>query len=66
MIEYVKECFINDLIEPLQEQIQEIRTRKEDREKELAKANERLSVLENSKKIFLVQITEINNIKQCF
>lgn len=63
VIEYVKECFINDLIEPLQEQIQEIRTRKEDREKELAKANERLSALENSKKIVLVQITEINNIK---
>lgn len=64
VIESVKQSFITDLIEPLQEQIQEIRTKKSDKEKELSLAKEKLVVLENSKKAIANQLSEINNLKE--
>ena len=63
VIELVKESFITGLIEPMREQIQEIRTKKDDKEKELKEARERLAVLENNKKAIVAQLAEINILK---
>lgn len=64
VIDFVKKTFITELIEPLQEQIQEIRTHKYDKEKELSEAKEKLIEIENSKKAIASQIAEINNLKE--
>lgn len=64
VIESVKQSFITDLIEPLQEQIQEIRTKKADKEKELSLAKEKLVEHENSKKAIVSQLAEIINLKE--
>lgn len=64
VIDSVKQSFITDLIEPLQEQIQEIRTKKSNKEKELSEAKETLSKLENCKKNIANQLVEINNLKE--
>lgn len=63
VIEFVQQTFITDLIEPLQEQIQEIRDKKADKEKELKDAKENLEHLENKKKTIANQLIEINNLK---
>lgn len=64
VIESVKQSFITDLIEPLQEQIQEIRTKKSDKEKEISEAKNQQVKLENSKKSIASQLIEINNLKE--
>ena len=64
VIDFVKKTFITELIEPLQEQIQEIRTHKYDKEKELSEAKEKLIEIENSKIAIASQIAEINNLKE--
>ena len=64
VIEFVQQTFITDLIEPLQEQIQEIRDKKADKEKELKDAKENLEHLENKKKTIANQLIEINNLKE--
>lgn len=62
VIDSVKQAFITDLIEPLQEQIQEIRTKKSDKEKEISEAKETLNKLESCKKSIANQLAEINNL----
>lgn len=64
VINLVRENFITGLIEPLQNQIQEIRTKKSDKEKELSEAKEKLIKLENSKKAIASQVVEINSLKE--
>lgn len=64
VIDTVKASFITDLIEPLQEQIQEIRTKRADKEKELNEAKENLKFLETKKKSIACQKEEINNLKE--
>lgn len=64
MIDTVKQSFIKDLIEPLQGQIEEIRNKKSDKERELNEAREKLGSLENAKKMIATQLLEINNLKE--
>lgn len=64
VINSVRQSFIDELIEPLQNQIQEIRTKKSDKEKELSEAKEKLIKLENSKKAIASQVVEINSLKE--
>ena len=64
VINLVKNRFITELIEPLQKQIQEIRTHKYDKEKELSEAKEKLIEIENSQKAIASQFAEINNLKE--
>ena len=64
IIEQVQNIFINELIEPLQEQIQEIRSQKADKETRLIQAREKLSVEEQNKKTLAAQIEEITNMRE--
>lgn len=64
IIEQVQNIFINELIEPLQEQIQEIRSQKADKETRLIQAHEKLSVEEQNKKTLAAQIEEITNMRE--
>lgn len=66
VIDFVKESFIAGLIEPMKEQIQEIRTQKDNKEKALDEARKRLVVLENNKKTVAAQLSEINVLKTGF
>ena len=59
IIELVKKCFITDLIEPLQEQIQEIRSKKNDKEKELHTAEARRNELADKKAVLARQMQSI-------
>ena len=63
IIEFVKKRFITDLIEPLQEQIQEIRSKKNDKEKELKISETKRRELESKKKLISSQLEEITQIK---
>lgn len=58
-IESVRGYFIKDLIEPLQQQIQEIRSKKGEKEKELHAAKEKLEKLETAKVLIESQIENI-------
>ena len=58
-IESVRGYFIKDLIEPLQQQIQEIRSKKGEKEKELHAAKEKLEKLETAKSLIESQIENI-------
>ena len=64
IIEQVQNIFINELIEPLQDQIQEIRSQKADKETRLIQAREKLSVEEQNKKTLAAQIEEITNMRE--
>ena len=64
IIEQVQNIFINELIEPLQEQIQEIRSQKADKETRLNQAREKLLVEEHNKKTLAAQIEEITNMRE--
>ena len=64
IIEQVQNIFINELIEPLQELIQEIRSEKADKETRLIQAREKLSVAEQTKKVLSTQIEEISNMRE--
>lgn len=64
VIDMVKASFITDLIEPLQEQIQEIRTKREDKEKELQSAEIRRKELTEKKEEFMKQLQDITEMKQ--
>ena len=64
IIEQVQNIFINELIEPLQEQIQEIRSQKADKETRLIQAREKLSVAEQTEKVLNAQIEEISNMRE--
>ena len=63
VIELVRENFITDLIEPLQEQIQEIRSKKDDKEKELQMAVARRTELEEKKTVIAKQLQSISEMK---
>jgi hypothetical protein len=64
IIEQVQNIFINELIEPLQELIQEIRSEKADKETRLNQAREKLLVEEQNKKALAAQIEEISNMRE--
>lgn len=63
VIAFVKQTFISDLIEPLQEQIQEIRSKKDEKEKELKVSAIKRTELEENKKQILCQLEEVARIK---
>ena len=64
VIEQVREIFITELIEPIQEQIQEIKSRQEDKEKSLNEAREKLDILEQERKSLAIQLQEINVMRE--
>lgn len=63
VIDSVKEAFITDLIEPLQEQIEDIRTQRNQKESELKNAQRERDALETKKGLIRAQIDEMNTIK---
>lgn len=63
VIEFVKQTFISDLIEPLQEQIKEIRSKRDEKEKELKACEVKRTELEEKKKRILAQLEEVTRIK---
>jgi hypothetical protein len=63
VIELVSENFITGLIEPLQEQIQEIRSKKDNKEKELKSAVARRTELEEKKTVLVKQIQSISEMR---
>ena len=63
VIDFVKQTFIQDLIEPLQEQINEIRSKRDEKETELKKSEEERIALENKKRLIATQLEEIVKIK---
>ena len=63
VIDSVKEAFITDLIEPLQEQIEDIRTKRNQKESELKNAQRERDALETQKRLIRTQIDEMNKIK---
>lgn len=63
VIDSVKEAFITDLIEPLQEQIEDIRTQRNQKESELKNAQRERDALETKKGNIRTQIDEMNKIK---
>ena len=64
VIEFVKQSFITDLIEPLQKQIREIRSKLDQKDKELSDAQVKRDELENKKKIIISQLEEFATIKR--
>lgn len=64
VIEFVKKSFITDLIKPLQEQIREIRSKLDQKDKELSDAQVKRDELENKKKIIKSQLEEFATIKR--
>lgn len=66
ILEDVQQAFIKDLIEPLQEQIQEIRSNRENKEKELEKAQSQRTELEEKKKEIDSQIESFNQMRASF
>lgn len=63
VIDFVKYTFITELIEPLQDQIKEIRDQKENKEKELQTAKKRREELESIKTIIATQISNFSDLK---
>ena len=63
IIEMVKRAFINDLIEPLQEQVKEVKAKISNKEAELKKSNDRKTELESFQKNLTIQLNEINELK---
>lgn len=63
VIDSVKNTFITELIEPLQNQIKEIRDQKENKEKELQTAKKRREELESIKTIIASQISSFSDLK---
>lgn len=63
IINMVKEAFITELIQPMQEQIQEIRDKKGDKERNLREANTRLVEIQKQKKVIEDQIQSIQALK---
>ena len=63
VIDFLKNEFITELIEPLQNQIKEIRDQKENKEKELQTAKNRREELESIKTIIATQISNFSDLK---
>ena len=66
VIDFVKNTFITELIEPLQEQIKEIRDQKENKEKELQNTKKRRDELVASKATISTQISSLAEFKLSF
>lgn len=66
LIEQVKQAFLKDLLEPLQSQIQEIRSQKENKEAQLENAKQRREELEKIKAVIASQIENITQMKGSF
>lgn len=66
VIKFVKEKFISELIQPLQEQIQEIRNKRDDKEKELLSAQARRDELEAIKSTIAKQLVSISDLRSTF
>lgn len=62
IIDVVKNSFIEELINPMQEQIQEIRSKKGDKEKQLNEAKANLVKLKENKDNIVKQLEQINAI----
>lgn len=62
-IDSVKQAFISDLIEPLQKQIQEINSKRDEKDIEIKKSETKRTELEDKKKLILSQIDEVTKIK---
>ena len=58
-----REEALRNLIEPLQEQINEIRSKRDEKDKELSDAQKKRDDLENRKKIIASQLEEFNTTK---
>lgn len=63
IINSIKNKYITELIEPLQDQIKEIRDQKENKEKELQTAKNRREELESIKTIIATQISNFSDLK---
>lgn len=63
VIDFVKQNFITDLIKPLQEQINEIRSKRDKKDEELSDCQKKRDDLENKKKKIASQLKEFNTIK---
>lgn len=63
IINSIKNKYITELIEPLQNQIKEIRDQKENKEKELQTAKNRREELESIKTIIATQISNFSDLK---
>ena len=63
VVDFVKNEFTTELIEPLQNQIKEIRDQKENKEKELQTAKNRREELESIKTIIATQISNFSDLK---
>lgn len=63
VIDYVKKSFIEDLITPLRDQIQEIRNNKDQKEKELQASKIKRDELEEKKSTISKQLISISEIK---
>lgn len=66
VIKFVREKFISKLIQPLQEQIQEIRNKRDDKEKELLSAQARRDELEAIKSTIAKQLVSISDLRSTF
>lgn len=62
IIESVKQKIIVELINPMQQQIDDIRTKFKDKKKALEDAQEKLKILEREKQGLSIQVNEINQI----
>lgn len=62
IIESVKQKIIVELINPMQQQIEDIRTKFKDKKKALEDAQEKLKTLEREKQELNIQVNEINQI----
>ncbi len=63
VIDFVKTTFIKELIEPLQEQITEIKSQKDNKEKELVDSKKKRDELEASKVLIAQQISSLSEFK---
>ena len=59
VIEYVRNRFINELIEPLQEQLTSVRSKIDDKEQEIRNAEDKRKILEERKRDIEKQIEDI-------
>ena len=64
VIDSVRSKFIKNLIEPLQEQIKEMRKQMNNKEQDLEETEKKISVLEDKKSEIESQITEISALKE--
>jgi GTPase Era involved in 16S rRNA processing len=62
IIDIVKKAFISEILNPMQEQIEEIRSKISDKEKQLADAKSKCEELKKNKAVVEQQVKEVNTI----